>query len=107
MSARLIDCYVSLFKTVSECRWHGGENMKKVFLGAATLALLSTSAYATKARLLALGDEIEDNYYTMDDRYIFTNASFVNNFGDMVVLEYGQEGVGSGSTSEGTCSRHT
>lgn len=73
--------------------------MKKVFLGAATLALLSTSAYATKARLLALGDEIEDNYYTMDDRYIFTNASFVNNYADMVVLEYGAEGVGSGSTT--------
>lgn len=73
--------------------------MKKVFLGAATLALLSTSAYATKARLLALGDEVEDNYYTMDDRYIFTNASFVNNYGDMVVMEYGEEGVGSGSTT--------
>ncbi|MFG1592371.1 hypothetical protein [Halobacteriovorax sp. CON-3] len=73
--------------------------MKKVFLGAATLALLSTSAYATKARLLALGDEVEDNYYTMDDRYIFTNASFVNNYGDMVVLEYGAEGIGSGSTT--------
>ncbi|WP_412473779.1 hypothetical protein [Halobacteriovorax sp. YZS-1-1] len=73
--------------------------MKKVFLGAATLALLSTSAYATKARLLALGDEVEDNYYTMDDRYIFTNASYVNNYGDMVVLEYGEEGVGSGSST--------
>ncbi|MFG1484247.1 hypothetical protein ABMA79_00205 [Halobacteriovorax sp. HFRX-2_2] len=73
--------------------------MKKVFLGAATLALLSTSAYATKARLLALGDEVEDNYYTMDDRYIFTNASFVNNYGDMVVLEYGAEGIGSGSAT--------
>ncbi|MFG1493522.1 hypothetical protein ABMA75_08160 [Halobacteriovorax sp. ZH4_bin.1] len=73
--------------------------MKKVFLGAATLALLSTSAYATKARLLALGDEVEDNYYTMDDRYIFTNASFVNNFGDMVVLEYGEQGVGAGYAS--------
>ncbi|MFG1484697.1 hypothetical protein ABMA77_01440 [Halobacteriovorax sp. RZ-1] len=73
--------------------------MKKVFLGAATLALLSTSAYATKARLLALGDEVEDNYYTMDDRYIFTNASFVNNYGDMVVLEYGAEGVGGNSTT--------
>ncbi|WP_419172928.1 hypothetical protein [Halobacteriovorax sp.] len=73
--------------------------MKKVFLGAATLALLSTSAYATKARLLALGDEVEDNYYTMDDRYIFTNASFVNNYGDMVVLEYGEEGVGTGTTT--------
>ncbi|AYF45615.1 hypothetical protein BALOs_2621 [Halobacteriovorax sp. BALOs_7] len=66
--------------------------MKKVFLGAATLALLSTSAYATKARLLALGDEVEDNYYTMDDRYIFTNASYVNNYGDMVVYEFGDEG---------------
>ena len=73
--------------------------MKKVFLGAATLALLSTSAYATKARLLALGDEIEDNYYTMDDRYIFTNASFINNYGDMVVYEHGSEGATSYATS--------
>ncbi|WP_412470924.1 hypothetical protein [Halobacteriovorax sp. RT-2-4] len=73
--------------------------MKKVFLGAATLALLSTSAYATKARLLALGDEVEDNYYTMDDRYIFTNASFVNNYGDMVVYEFGDNGVSSYSAA--------
>ncbi|RZF22679.1 hypothetical protein DAY19_02595 [Halobacteriovorax vibrionivorans] len=73
--------------------------MKKVFLGAATLALLSTSAYATKARLLALGDEVEDNYYTMDDRYIFTNASYINNFADMVVYEHGSEGATSYATA--------
>ncbi len=83
--------------------------MKKVFLGAMTLAVLSSSAYATKARLLALGDEVEDNYYTMDDRYIFTNASFINNFGDMVVYEHGSQGAASysGVTWAVTDTEHT
>lgn len=63
--------------------------MKKILLTAAALSALTTSVYATKARILALGDEVEDNYFQMDDRYIFTNASYANEYADMAFLEWG------------------
>lgn len=73
--------------------------MKKILLTAAALSAFSTSVYATKARILSLGDEVEDNYFTMDDRYIFTNASYANEYADMVMLEWGDDGAGSGGAS--------
>ncbi len=72
--------------------------MKKIILSAVALSTLSMSAYASKARILALGDETEDNFYVMDSRYIFTNSSYAADFADQVMLEWG----GTGSASAGT-----
>ena len=57
--------------------------------------LLSTSAFATQSRLIALGLKELDNegsYYIQDSRNIFLNSANVNNYSDMVVLEYGASG---------------
>lgn len=57
--------------------------------------LLSTSAFATQSRLLALGLKELDNegsYYIQDSRNIFLNSANVNNYADLVVLEYGAAG---------------
>ena len=64
------------------------------------LAMLSTSAYATQARLLALGMNETDNegmYYIQDQRNIFLNAAYVNVFSDYAVMEWGTTGTAAGS----------
>ncbi len=72
--------------------------MKKIILSAVALSTLSMSAYASKARLVALGDEVEDNYYVMDSRYIFTNVSFANEYANQIFLEWGGTASASAST---------
>ncbi|EQC44752.1 hypothetical protein [Bacteriovorax sp. Seq25_V] len=72
--------------------------MKKIVISALALSTLSMSAYASKARLLALGDEVEDNFYVMDSRYIFTNASYANEYANQVFLEWGGTATTSAST---------
>ncbi len=69
--------------------------MKKILAGVALLALSTQMAYATQARLIALGlDELdnEGSYYIQDSRNIFLNSANVNNYGDMVIFEYGSTG---------------
>lgn len=66
--------------------------MKKLLVTAATLALASGSAYASKARILALGEEVEDHFFIEDSRSIFTNAAYANNYADTVMLEWGGNG---------------
>jgi hypothetical protein len=71
--------------------------MKKI-LGLSVIAamgLASTTTLASKARIIALGEEVEDQYFIEDSRSIFTNAAYVNNYSDSLMLEWG----GSGSTS--------
>lgn len=66
------------------------------------LAMLSTSAYATQARLLALGMNETDNegmYYIQDQRNIFLNAAYVNVFSDYAVMEWGTTGTAVGSAA--------
>ncbi|WP_127716556.1 hypothetical protein [Halobacteriovorax sp. HLS] len=74
--------------------------MKKIlgFTAVATMGLVSTTALASKARILALGEEVEDNYFIEDNRSIFTNAAYINNYADTLTLEWG----GTGATSGGT-----
>ncbi len=74
--------------------------MKKILglTAAAVMGLTSTTALASKARILALGEEVEDHYFIEDSRSIFTNASYVNNYADTMMLEWG----GTGATSGGT-----
>lgn len=70
--------------------------MKKQLIAIAGLAILSTPAMATKARMLALGENIQDNIgslYFSDSRNVFQNAAYVNDYKDMVVMEWGSTGT--------------
>lgn len=65
--------------------------MKKHLLIATGLAVLSTSAYATKARMDALGqgDFYRGSFYVEDSRNVFRNAAKVNSMKNYVVTEWG------------------
>ncbi|PIK13891.1 hypothetical protein [Halobacteriovorax sp. JY17] len=73
--------------------------MKKILglTAAVVMGLTSTAALASKARILALGEETEDHYFIEDSRSIFTNASYVNNYADTLMLEWGGNGAGNSS----------
>jgi hypothetical protein len=69
--------------------------MKKILLVASVLTLISTSALASQARLLALGMKETDNdgsYYISDSRNIFLNPAYVNVYNNYAVAEYGAFG---------------
>lgn len=77
--------------------------MKKHVIIATGAALLSTSAFATKARMAALGqNEDRGSQYVQDSRNIFRNAAHVNNMNNYVVTEWG-----SGADAEGGFFRST
>lgn len=76
--------------------------MKKILVTAAALSALSTSVYASKARILALGDEVEDNFFVEDARRIFTNAAQIHNYNNQVWLEWGSEGAVSNTLDADT-----
>jgi hypothetical protein len=64
--------------------------MKKHVIIATGAALLSTSAFATKARMTALGqDGDRGSQYIQDSRNTFRNAAHVNNMNNYVVTEWG------------------
>lgn len=64
--------------------------MKKHIAIAAGLAVLSTSAFATKARMNALGQgDDRGSFYIQDSRNVFRNASKVNDMTNYVVTEWG------------------
>lgn len=79
--------------------------MKHLLL-ALVLGLMASNAYATQARLIALGmDELDDegSYYIKDSRNIFLNAAFINDFADRMIVEWGDAGrtpLTSGTTIE-------
>jgi len=69
--------------------------MKKIMMIGSALLVLSSSVFATEARLLALGMKETDNegmYYIQDGRNIFLNSAYVNNYADQLVTEYGGAG---------------
>ena len=75
--------------------------MKKHIVLATGLALLSTSAFATKSRMEALGQDTgRGSHYIKDTRSIFRNAAQVNNFKNYIVTEWGTEATGA-DTAEG------
>ena len=80
--------------------------MKKSLMLATLLCVCSNSAYATKARLLALGMNETDNegsYYIDDNRNIFLNAGNIVNHSDQIILEWGGAGAPSNtSTTDNT-----
>jgi hypothetical protein len=64
--------------------------MKKQIIVATGLAVLSTSAWATKSRMEALGQDSErGSLYIQDSRNLFRNAAHVNTFKNYVVTEWG------------------
>jgi hypothetical protein len=63
--------------------------MKKQLTVALGLAVLATPAFASKARLQALGEDTYGSFYINDNRNIFLNAAHVNNHKDLVTFETG------------------
>lgn len=61
--------------------------MKKVLL-ITGLAVLSTSAFASKARMEALGQG-DQSYYAMDTRSVFVNPAALNEVKNYIVTEWG------------------
>ena len=67
---------------------------KFLTIGSARL-LVTSSAYASQARLLALGMSETDNdgmYYIQDSRNIFLNPAYVVNNANLVIFEWGSAG---------------
>jgi hypothetical protein len=74
--------------------------MKKQLTVALGLAVLSTSAFATKARLEALGEDNYGSYYIQDNRNIFLNPARINDNKDMVTYEFGRSGTGTAAVTD-------
>ncbi|GAB4415348.1 MAG: hypothetical protein OHK0056_22900 [Bacteriovoracaceae bacterium] len=79
--------------------------MKKHVLIATGLAVLSTGAHATKARMAALGqDQTNGSEFISDSRNVFRNAAHVNSMKNYVVTEWGAtraEDATAANNSEG------
>lgn len=70
--------------------------MKKMLSMALLMALIIPQAFATKARLIALGmDELdnEGSYYIEDSRNIFLNVANINDYADTLIFEWGEDGL--------------
>ncbi|MCE3013843.1 MAG: hypothetical protein LW878_12325 [Proteobacteria bacterium] len=63
--------------------------MKKQLVLVTGLAVLAAPAFASKARLQALGESTTGSQYINDNRNIFLNAAHVNNHKDLVTFETG------------------
>lgn len=77
--------------------------MKKQLVVALGLAVLATPAFASKARLLALGESADGSFFINDNRNIFLNAAEVNNHKDLVTFEWG---TGSSDAEGGFLKSH-
>ena len=77
--------------------------MKKQLTVALGLAVLATPAFATKARLQALGEGNYGSQYINDNRNIWLNAAQINNHKDIVTYELGAAGTAddTAATSRG------
>lgn len=78
--------------------------MKKQLAVAAGLALLSTSAFATKARLQALGQGgtakgLQGSFFLDDSRNVFLNPASLNEMSNYVVTEWGTANDAADSAS--------
>ena len=74
--------------------------MKKNVLVIAGLAVLSTSAHATKSRMEALGqDGVRGSEYLSDSRNIFRNPALLNSTKNYIVTEWGTAAAVADSTT--------
>ena len=67
--------------------------MKIQTILAAIIVVASLPAMATKARLIALGEEVTGSQYINDSRNVFLNAASVNDYKNMAVFEWGSNGA--------------
>lgn len=67
--------------------------MKKHLVLGAALAVFATPAFATKARLIALGEDLGGSLYINDNRNIFLNSAHANNYKDTAIFELGGDGA--------------
>lgn len=63
------------------------------------VALTSTQALASKARLQALGQSTDGSYYVEDTRNMFLNPARVGNTGEQISLEWGDSNRPPGATN--------
>ena len=73
--------------------------MKKQLVVALGLTVLATPAFASKARLQALGEASNGSFYVNDNRNIFLNAAYVNSHKDLITLETGSQTTDAGDDS--------
>lgn len=73
--------------------------MKKQLTVALGLAVLATPAFASKARLQALGEDNYGSQYINDNRNIWLNAAQINNHKDLVTYEFGTENTGDDAST--------
>src|SRR5690606_28970424 len=69
--------------------------MKKIIALAGLAVLATNTAEASKARLLALGENLETAgaLYFSDNRNIFQNAAYIHEYKDGIYLEWGAQGT--------------
>lgn len=75
-----------------------GDFMRKQLTVALGLAVLATPAFASKARLQALGEDVNGSYYVNDNRNIWLNPAAVNNHKDLATFEFGEQTTTADST---------
>ena len=73
--------------------------MKKQLVTILGVAVMAAPAFASKARLQALGEDIYGSTYINDNRNIFLNAAQVNNYADLVTFETGAQTDNDGDDS--------
>lgn len=66
--------------------------MKKLLIASMLLGLGTQVAHASKSRLIALGQDKDGSYFLQDSRNMFRNASYVSNVGNMLFVDYGDNG---------------
>jgi len=75
--------------------------MKKIILGTLFLVLMAPSAFASKARLISLGQDKNGSPYLEDTRSVFLNPALLNKQADFADFELGSSTVGTNPNAEG------
>ena len=78
--------------------------MKKQIAVAMGLAVLSTGALASKARLQALGEDTFGSFFIDDTRNVLLNPAHLNSHKDFVTMEFGNN-TDNTSTDQDSASR--
>jgi hypothetical protein len=73
--------------------------MKNKLIVGSALMLLSTGAFASKARLQSLGEDKDGSYYISDYRNVYINPAELNSIGNKLVAEWGSTGTSLGNAS--------
>lgn len=71
--------------------------MKKQIALAGCLVFMSGTAFASKARLQALGEDINGSQFISDNRNVFLNSATLNYQKDLVTMEWGNTAAADGT----------